>query len=805
MTKLIRLVSIVALLCAAASVASAVVDFSEDWENGTDAWEFWGSPLPFLLDTGSNLAVDPNGDGWCASGVQTYDSFPWQRGSRVSFDVNTNINLDPRISIHQSYALGLSDGTLQTIAPCTEGNMVQHLSLYVAPESDQQEFHFQSGPITTGDQPYPADQDGIWHHAQFLNITPDGSANDVVEVRFDAFCDTLVLDGHLASQLHLAFEGRSYQLNSAVDNIEFSHSSDTFYEDWQAGTDVWDFWGSPASYLADSGGGNLAIDPNGDGWCNSGVQTSEAFNWLPGSILTFRYNTNINLEARELYHQTYQIGLSDGTLATSAPCNEGNMNPSLTFFVGPEADYEYYHFQWSGVSTPDQSYPSSMDGDWHEVMIANVTPAGAASDSVIFRMDDYQAQVSLGSHLAELMHVWIGGRSVGITSLFDDIELRKAVAAVASFDLDIDFGAAPLTVSFTNASTGDIAGYDWDFGDGSASQDASPVHDYTVPGIYTVTMTAHGFLGDTVATATVTVLGNAPTLLAVDDIPDEQGGWVHVSFLRSAFDNDPLLKNAESYSVQRLAADQWVTVGSAGAYGEDQYLFAAPTTLDGTTETFRVLAHMDEGNWASNELEGMSIDNIVPPAPAEVLVAYSYQPEGGVQAVINWDAVSAPDLDAYLVYRQSSESFDPELAVLAGSTLGTSFTISGLESTGDFFFVAAADDGGNVSDATAMSNPASPVGLPQPALTLAQNHPNPFNPQTTISFNLPAAGQVQLRIYNLDGSLVRTLLQGPAPEGRNEIQWTGDNDAGRQMASGTYFYRLETEQGVLSRRMVLLK
>lgn len=84
--------------------------------------------------------------------------------------------------------------------------------------------------------------------------------------------------------------------------------------------------------------------------------------------------------------------------------------------------------------------------------------------------------------------------------------------------------------------------------------------------------------------------------------------------------------------------------------------------------------------------------------------------------------------------------------------------------------------------------------------------PNPFNPSTTISFDLPAAEPVSLHIYDVAGHLVRTLLaksQGKA--GHNDVIWNGQDDAGRKSATGVYLYRLETTSWNDQGRMTLVK
>ncbi len=89
--------------------------------------------------------------------------------------------------------------------------------------------------------------------------------------------------------------------------------------------------------------------------------------------------------------------------------------------------------------------------------------------------------------------------------------------------------------------------------------------------------------------------------------------------------------------------------------------------------------------------------------------------------------------------------------------------------------------------------------------TLSAASPNPFNPATTISFTTPREGRVRLVVHDLAGRRVRTLVDDALPAGVHAVIWRGDDDHGRRAASGVYLYRLETDGGVLSRKMVLMK
>jgi hypothetical protein len=90
-------------------------------------------------------------------------------------------------------------------------------------------------------------------------------------------------------------------------------------------------------------------------------------------------------------------------------------------------------------------------------------------------------------------------------------------------------------------------------------------------------------------------------------------------------------------------------------------------------------------------------------------------------------------------------------------------------------------------------------------LTLEGNHPNPFNPRTTIGFALPVAANVQLEVYTLEGKRVAVLVERNLPAGQHQTTWDGRDTSGHQVASGIYFYRLQAGEEVRSGKMVLMK
>ena len=95
-------------------------------------------------------------------------------------------------------------------------------------------------------------------------------------------------------------------------------------------------------------------------------------------------------------------------------------------------------------------------------------------------------------------------------------------------------------------------------------------------------------------------------------------------------------------------------------------------------------------------------------------------------------------------------------------------------------------------------------GLPD-GPQLAQNAPNPFNSETVLSYFLHAPGPARLEVFALTGQRVAVLRQGPQPVGYHRLRWNGRDDAGRFVASGMYLYRLETDEGTLTRKLMLLR
>jgi hypothetical protein len=96
--------------------------------------------------------------------------------------------------------------------------------------------------------------------------------------------------------------------------------------------------------------------------------------------------------------------------------------------------------------------------------------------------------------------------------------------------------------------------------------------------------------------------------------------------------------------------------------------------------------------------------------------------------------------------------------------------------------------------------------LPTPRkFRLDQNFPNPFNPSATIKFEIARPVHVKLKIYDIKGRLVRTLVDEPRKPNLYRVIWDGTNESGARVASGVYFCRLQAGDFDKTNKMVLLK
>ncbi|MCP4544937.1 MAG: hypothetical protein GY835_00570 [bacterium] len=312
---------------------------------------------------------------------------------------------------------------------------------------------------------------------------------------------------------------------------------------------------------------------------------------------------------------------------------------------------------------------------------------------------------------------------------------------------------------------------------------------------------------------------NAPRNLGIFDVPADQGRYVRLFWERSGHDAPGTSIDITGYDIYRrqdiykalpgttVGGERelgWDSMGWISAHGEEIYQFVSPTLCDSTETTgicwsvFRIRAttHDPFFFFDAPPDSGYSIDNIFPAAPANLRLA--------APNILAWDMVPDDDFNYYSVYASDTEEFTTY--DLVGNTIDLELNVSGHE--GRYLAVTARDTAGNESDPSLILWNGTGMGdTPPPTrYTLAPNVPNPFNPATTLRFGLPRANAVALRIYDLGGRVVRTLIAGAVyPAGEHQVTWDGTDEAGDPVASGVYLYRLDAGHFSRTRKMTLLK
>jgi hypothetical protein len=320
---------------------------------------------------------------------------------------------------------------------------------------------------------------------------------------------------------------------------------------------------------------------------------------------------------------------------------------------------------------------------------------------------------------------------------------------------------------------------------------------------------------------------------AVVDVPADQGGQVRVHFTRSGRDfADEATYPIAAYDIFRRIDDSkravkpaaakepvnglkglppgsWEPVGHLPALQQQEYVCPVPTLADSaaslTYSVYCVVATTTTPSvyYVSLPDSGYSVDNLAPAAPAGFMVVY--RANGNL---LSWNACDGGDCQSFRVYRGTSPDFVPAPGNLVIETDQTLWIDPDGEWWEYHYKITALDGTGNESD------PASPgqvVGVEPPGpelpddFALYQNAPNPFNPVTSIAFELARPARATLEIFAVDGRRVARLLAANLPAGRHEAVWNGQDDLGRPVASGTYFYRLTTGTHAATKRLTLIK
>jgi hypothetical protein len=195
-------------------------------------------------------------------------------------------------------------------------------------------------------------------------------------------------------------------------------------------------------------------------------------------------------------------------------------------------------------------------------------------------------------------------------------------------------------------------------------------------------------------------------------------------------------------------------------------------------------------------------------APAAVADA-AIEDLGGGTYRLSWTANPEPDVVQYVVYRDSGVVFVPAVDKVVSTLTPPTVTYEDTPPHPCYYLIVAVDAEGHVGGYSERLEAGSVSGIGEDglprALAIAGVAPNPFNPQTTIWYDLPRRGPVNLALYDLRGRLVRTLVDGIREPGRHAAVWDGRDHAGGVAAAGVYFVRVRSGDGEVTRKVLLAK
>ena len=307
-----------------------------------------------------------------------------------------------------------------------------------------------------------------------------------------------------------------------------------------------------------------------------------------------------------------------------------------------------------------------------------------------------------------------------------------------------------------------------------------------------------------------------PRIMSVKDVPFDQGGYVYVNFVRSGYDARGESNIITEYIIEMSNPPgengfSWIQLGTVQPLQNPLYSFIAVTPNDSITNNsgtfyFRVTARTSDPNqyWRSNIIYGHSVDNL---APLPVLNFMSTL-AGTIPAVevnLSWSPNSEADLKNYVIFRADYANADPDTLTPLSIVTDTTYLDTSPLSDTSYYYISAQDIHNNLSEPVSVqvgviTSADSEVETIPNEFALYQNYPNPFNPATKIRYQLPQESKVIIKIYDILGSEVITLLNEEKQAGVYEVNFDGGG-----LTSGIYFYRLQAGNFVETKTMILLK
>ncbi|HKW14747.1 MAG TPA: FlgD immunoglobulin-like domain containing protein, partial [Candidatus Krumholzibacteria bacterium] len=309
-----------------------------------------------------------------------------------------------------------------------------------------------------------------------------------------------------------------------------------------------------------------------------------------------------------------------------------------------------------------------------------------------------------------------------------------------------------------------------------------------------------------------------PAITTIKDVGNDQGRSVRITLARSPLDDGsaalpiteyqawrrilplPAGLSSRTSGPQALPTGTWEYVSSVPASNLTSYRMIAPTLADSTvslgmyrTKFFVRAATANPSVFFDSPVDsGYSLDNLAPGVPSN----FAY-----VAGNLSWDKSGASDFDYFSVYGSSSNSFGA--ATLINYTVSPALDVTA--SNYSYYWVTATDFSGNEGKPAKVNKSTGVGDTPTPHVLSVSAYPNPFNPETTVRYTLPARSHVRIDIFDLRGERVATLVDRDQEAGAFTIAWRGVDDSGMSVGSGVYFAKLSAQGAVRTYKLTLLK
>lgn len=578
------------------------------------------------------------------------------------------------------------------------------------------------------------------------------------------------------------------------------------------------------------------------------------------------YISGIDLDGDYAYVGNQYDGLK--VIDISDPANPVVVGSYDTYYaddVEVSGNYAYVADRSAGLQVIDISdptnpvYAGSYDPEWSALGIEICgdylfIPSYFANGLRVMDISDPTTPTEIGDFDTPGMCIWVdvAGDNAYVADGAEGLQVIQVFQRL--YDLEKNTGQSTIfeqpnkdAVSFRlSTSQSDSISWQLSADDGSHWDDVVPDgswHNISNPGNELHWKSTHEYttyhVNPTVSSLEVEWLYECALIDSIVDVPNDQGGQVRIAWTRSGYDFIGSPQPPTEYAIYRkidyglpatASGRQWMSpagkmegiqllappgdwdsLTAVPAYAEDVYFAVVPTLKDSTVEegmyftSFYIRAWTDTpGVYFDSEPDsGYSLDNLVPHIPTGILVAYN----SGGRNELTWDESPDADFKHFKIYRGTTPDFTPSPEALVHVTSDTEWSDDVSEGWQYHYKITAVDFSGNESDPGSPET-VSTVDKPEIPETffLYQNIPNPFNPSTVVCYGVPeGGGKVTIRIYDVGGRLVRTLIDGIETAGRKIVIWDGRDDLARRVASGVYFCHMRAPGFERARKMVLLQ